>query len=50
MLLSPLVAALDRLIQRALPGAGGAASAARGVLYEMLTPAMDHLLLNTVAV
>jgi len=38
------------VIQRALPGAGGAASAARGVLYEMLTPAMDHLLLNTVAV
>jgi predicted NBD/HSP70 family sugar kinase len=32
------------------PGAGGAASAARGVLYEMLTPAMDHLVLDTVAV
>lgn len=37
-------------IQCALPGAGGAASAARGVLYEMLTPAMDHLILGTVAV
>ena len=37
-------------IQCALPGAGGAASAACGVLYEMLTPAMDHLILGTVAV
>jgi predicted NBD/HSP70 family sugar kinase len=37
-------------IRCALPGAGGAASAARGSLYEMLTPAMDHLILNTVAV
>jgi hypothetical protein len=27
----------------------GAVSAARGVLYEMLTPAMDHLVLDTVA-
>jgi predicted NBD/HSP70 family sugar kinase len=34
----------------ALPGAGGAASGARGVLYEVLTPAMDHLVLDTVAV
>jgi predicted NBD/HSP70 family sugar kinase len=33
-------------IQCALRGAGGAASAARGVLYEMLTPAMDHLILD----
>ena len=37
-------------IRCALPGAGGAASAARGVLYEMLTPAMDHLILDPVAV
>jgi predicted NBD/HSP70 family sugar kinase len=37
-------------IRCALAGAGGAASAARGVLYEMLTPAMDHLVLDTVAV
>jgi hypothetical protein len=34
----------------ALPDAGGAASVARGVLYEVLTPAMDHLILDTVAV
>ena len=38
------------VIQCARPGAGGAASAARGVLHEMLTPAMDHLVLDTVAV
>lgn len=37
-------------IQCAQPGAGGAASAARGVLFEMLTPAMDHLVLDTMVV
>jgi predicted NBD/HSP70 family sugar kinase len=36
-------------IQRARPGAGGAASAAGAVLYERFTPAMDHLVLDTVA-
>ena len=35
-------------VQRARPGAGGAASAAGAVLYETFTPAMDHLVLDAV--
>jgi predicted NBD/HSP70 family sugar kinase len=33
-------------VQRARDGAGGAASAARAVLYELFTPGMDHLVLG----
>ena len=33
-------------VQRAQPGAGGAASAAHYVLHETFTPAMDHLILD----
>jgi predicted NBD/HSP70 family sugar kinase len=37
-------------IRLARPDAGGAAGAARGVLHEAFTPAMNHLVLGTVAV
>ena len=33
-------------VQRVRDGAGGAASAARAVLYELSTPGMDHLVLG----
>jgi hypothetical protein len=37
-------------IRLARPGAGGAAGTARVVLHETFTPAMSHLVLDTVAV
>jgi predicted NBD/HSP70 family sugar kinase len=37
-------------IRLARPDAGGAAGAARGVLHEAFTPAMNHLVLGSVAV
>ena len=48
-LTDPCERGLAPAIQRARPGAGGPASAAGAVLYEAFTPAMDHLILDTVA-
>jgi glucokinase len=49
-LTDPSERGLAPAIQRARPGAGGPANAAGAVLYETFAPAMDHLILDTVAI